>query len=463
MTLIWKCISILLWCENIFILDFYVCIRYFLYQILFCTPVYIHQSQYGWYIMIYIDKRTRRSPYVWTQQMKLIVLSTCPHTIIHGCDQIWHLCNHSTFSVLISTPTSNSGLSVSQGIDVWLRHTEPTQIQVASLLWYSSQECVPSALGWLGPPYSKCCRNLCNLITYPHLNLTWTILPKYMMTLSNGNIFRVTGHLCGEFTGPSELPAQRPVTRSFDVFFDLRPNKLLSKELWDWWFETPSCPLWRQCNGLWDPGMLCNIGYTSETQISLNLVGVHDICFDCSVVLKFAQSKICTVQKFRNDYKQDFTIFGFKMSFEPSFLLFGSIRGKQRVLSILRFRSTSPITVIFLYEYIYTKKDGIYIETRPRSQKLYTHSDSPDSKFHVANMGPTWFLSIPGGPHVGPINLAIRGLGWGWVGTVPQHQGHNIAHIREWWMNGIHSYVNYRRTKGTHTNEFKYVYIYIYV
>ena len=40
-----------------------------------------------------------------------------------------------------------------------------------------------------------------------------------MMTSSNGNIFRVTGHLCGEFTGPRWIPAQRPVTRSFDVFF----------------------------------------------------------------------------------------------------------------------------------------------------------------------------------------------------------------------------------------------------
>ena len=45
------------------------------------------------------------------------------------------------------------------------------------------------------------------------------------MTSSNGNIFQVTGHLCGEFTGPGEFPAQRPVTRSFDVFFDLRLNK----------------------------------------------------------------------------------------------------------------------------------------------------------------------------------------------------------------------------------------------
>ena len=42
------------------------------------------------------------------------------------------------------------------------------------------------------------------------------------MTSSNGNIFRVTGPLCGEFTGPGEFPTQRPVTQSFDVFFDLR-------------------------------------------------------------------------------------------------------------------------------------------------------------------------------------------------------------------------------------------------
>ena len=28
----------------------------------------------------------------------------------------------------------------------------------------------------------------------------------YMMTSSNGNIFRVTGHLCGEFTGLRWIP-----------------------------------------------------------------------------------------------------------------------------------------------------------------------------------------------------------------------------------------------------------------
>ena len=48
---------------------------------------------------------------------------------------------------------------------------------------------------------------------------------------------------------PGEFPAQRPVTRSFDVFFDSRLNKRLSKQPWGWWFETPAWSLWRHRNG----------------------------------------------------------------------------------------------------------------------------------------------------------------------------------------------------------------------
>ena len=47
-----------------------------------------------------------------------------------------------------------------------------------------------------------------------------------------------------------ELPSQRPVTRSFDVFFDLRLNKRLSKQSWGGWFETPSHSLWRHSNDI---------------------------------------------------------------------------------------------------------------------------------------------------------------------------------------------------------------------
>ena len=53
-----------------------------------------------------------------------------------------------------------------------------------------------------------------------------------------------------------EFPAQKPVTRSFGVLFDLRLNKWLSKQSWGWWFETLSHPLWRYCND--DVGKLTN-------------------------------------------------------------------------------------------------------------------------------------------------------------------------------------------------------------
>ena len=45
-----------------------------------------------------------------------------------------------------------------------------------------------------------------------------------------------------------EFPAQRPVTRNFDVYFDMHPNNRLSKQSWGWWFETQSRPLWRHRN-----------------------------------------------------------------------------------------------------------------------------------------------------------------------------------------------------------------------
>ena len=47
---------------------------------------------------------------------------------------------------------------------------------------------------------------------------------------------------------PGEFPTQRPVTRSFGVFFDLRLKQRSSKQWWGWWFETLSRPLWRHRN-----------------------------------------------------------------------------------------------------------------------------------------------------------------------------------------------------------------------
>ena len=92
----------------------------------------------------------------------------------------------------------------------------------------------------------------CQSIWSPSMKLCLWWCPKHctenMMTSWNGNIFCITGHLRGKFTGPGEFPAQRPVMRSFDIFFGLRLNKWLSKQSWGWWFETLSHPLWRHCN-----------------------------------------------------------------------------------------------------------------------------------------------------------------------------------------------------------------------
>ena len=66
------------------------------------------------------------------------------------------------------------------------------------------------------------------------------------MTPSNGNIFRVAVPLWGG--APVTGWLQWPVTRSFDVFFDLHLNKYLNNEWRRQWFETLSRSLWRQCN-----------------------------------------------------------------------------------------------------------------------------------------------------------------------------------------------------------------------
>ena len=52
-----------------------------------------------------------------------------------------------------------------------------------------------------------------------------------MMTSSNGNIFRVTGHLCGEFSGHRWIPYTKASGSEFYVFFDVRLNKRLRKHM----------------------------------------------------------------------------------------------------------------------------------------------------------------------------------------------------------------------------------------
>ena len=106
-----------------------------------------------------------------------------------------------------------------------------------------------------------------------------------MVTSSNWSIFRITGHLCGEFTGHWWIPCTKAsgvelwcilwshilingryiIKCSHCISFGDRVhggsthlylilycalNKRLSKQWWGWWFETPSRPLWCHYNDI---------------------------------------------------------------------------------------------------------------------------------------------------------------------------------------------------------------------
>ena len=60
--------------------------------------------------------------------------------------------------------------------------------------------------------------------------------------------FRVTGHLCEEFTGYRWIPRTKASDAELWCFFDLRLNKRLGKQWCGWRFEMPPRPLWRHCN-----------------------------------------------------------------------------------------------------------------------------------------------------------------------------------------------------------------------
>ena len=70
-----------------------------------------------------------------------------------------------------------------------------------------------------------------------------------MMTSSNGNIFHVTGPLCGEFTSDQWVPRIKASdTELWCFLLSARLNRQLSKQWIRWWFEIPPRSLWRHCN-----------------------------------------------------------------------------------------------------------------------------------------------------------------------------------------------------------------------
>ena len=119
----------------------------------------------------------------------------------------------------------------------------------------------------------------------PHYVDWFAFQTTTMMTSSNGNMFRVTGHLCGEFTVHRWIPRTKASDAELWCFFELRLNKRLSKPSRDWWFETSSRPLWRQSNDYadwvyekWDGRLVCEHNTTFGRYIEVLVQDSSNSC-----------------------------------------------------------------------------------------------------------------------------------------------------------------------------------------
>ena len=96
----------------------------------------------------------------------------------------------------------------------------------------------------------------------------WQIIYNMMTWCHQMGTFSAFLAVCaGNSPVPGEFPAQRPVTQNFDVFFDLRLNKRLSKQSWGWWFQTLSRPLWSHCNEEYQKILADNVTMPVQKQL----------------------------------------------------------------------------------------------------------------------------------------------------------------------------------------------------
>ena len=119
-------------------------------------------------------------------------------------------------------------------------------------------------------------------------NLQWMLNPWWHHQME---IFTTLLAICAENSPvTSEFPTQRPVTQSFDVFFDLSLNERLSKQSWGWWFQMPSCPLWHHDNAshvsFYTPRNKVRGGvYWNNSKLEWGFLNLHSLISLLSTVL----------------------------------------------------------------------------------------------------------------------------------------------------------------------------------
>ena len=144
-----------------------------------------------------------------------------------------------------------------------------------------------------------------------------------------------------------EFPSHKPVTRSFDVFFDLRLNKRLSKQSWGWWFETPSRSLWRHFNGCGIVWIIC--GYSCTTTKHCIQHWHPTVTFWVSV--KYPEGGLRHRYHSNNIFKQSFQF--------ASWFSYPTWNTTQNV-----FMEATSLVIVFTIRFISKLFNGKYVRTR---------------------------------------------------------------------------------------------------
>ena len=99
-----------------------------------------------------------------------------------------------------------------------------------------------------------------------------------------------------------EFPAQRPVTWTIGILFDLRLDKRLNKQSWGWGFQTPSRSLWRHLNGTISiPGLLIGTCFginLCSCDLDIILHPKRDYCiYGCDFFWKKWKTELISIHK----------------------------------------------------------------------------------------------------------------------------------------------------------------------
>ena len=185
-------------------------------------------------------------PWALSYQMGWGRINHTKHAIISASCHSWcRCCTSKNANVTIVKPATEKSTKY------WFGYMVTSSNGNTSRVTGRTEFQIPIPVRYLPAPISRACHlfgtqqlpepmpNKCQSDSYEESSVKCDL--KNMMTSSNGNTFRVTDSLWGNPPVTSGLPSHRPVTRSFDLFFDLRLNKQSRRV----WFETLSLSLLR--------------------------------------------------------------------------------------------------------------------------------------------------------------------------------------------------------------------------